>query len=508
MSKKTLLLLGFILAKFYIQFTLIDPAFDLHRDEYLHLDQAKHLAWGYLSVPPVTSWISYLILLLGNGVFWVKFFPALFGALTLFVVWKTIEELKGTVFSLLLGGIAILFSTLLRMNILYQPNSLDILLWTTFYFLVLKYVNSEKVSWMYWASVVFAIGFLNKYNFIFLIIGLLLAMLLTQHRKLFANRHLYFAAALGLVLIIPNLIWQYQNHFPVFHHLEELSRTQLVNVDRGDFIKEQILFFIGSIFVIISGFIAVLVYKPFQKFRVFLWAFVFTLGLYIYLKAKAYYAIGLYPFWIAPGAVYLRFLLSKGWKRYLKPVSIAIPLLFAVLIFRIAFPNKSPQEMEQQKERYQKLGMLRWEDGKEHALPQDFADMLGWKELARKTDSLHATLPEQEHTLILCDNYGQAGAINFYSKNKDSNAVSFNADYINWFDLSRPIDNIILVKELKNKEEGVTQAQSFFQTVYVGDSITNPRAREKGTTIYVLRKPKTNVAQSLKKEINKIKSAT
>ncbi|KKX47100.1 hypothetical protein L950_0228290 [Sphingobacterium sp. IITKGP-BTPF85] len=28
--------------------------------------------------------------------------------------------------------------------------------------------------------------------------------------------------------------------------------------------------------------------------------------------------------------------------------------------------------------------MLTWEDGKEHQLPQDFADMLGWKELAKK----------------------------------------------------------------------------------------------------------------------------
>jgi hypothetical protein len=53
--KHTLILVAFILIKFYLQYSLIDPVYDLHRDEYLHLDQAHHLAWGYTSVPPFTS---------------------------------------------------------------------------------------------------------------------------------------------------------------------------------------------------------------------------------------------------------------------------------------------------------------------------------------------------------------------------------------------------------------------------------------------------------------------
>ena len=80
MNKNTLILIGFIALKFMLQYMLISPAYDLQRDEYLHLEQANHLAWGFQSVPPFTSWISYLILLLGNSVFWIKFFPALFGA--------------------------------------------------------------------------------------------------------------------------------------------------------------------------------------------------------------------------------------------------------------------------------------------------------------------------------------------------------------------------------------------------------------------------------------------
>ncbi|WP_346069745.1 hypothetical protein [Sphingobacterium siyangense] len=53
--KHRLILIGLILLKFIIQYQLISPIYELQRDEFLHLDQANHLAWGYLSVPPLTS---------------------------------------------------------------------------------------------------------------------------------------------------------------------------------------------------------------------------------------------------------------------------------------------------------------------------------------------------------------------------------------------------------------------------------------------------------------------
>lgn len=506
MAKKTIILIAFIIAKFVIQYLLIDPAYDLHRDEYLHLDQANHLASGYLSVPPLTSWISYIISLLGNGVFWVKFFPALFGALTIVVVWKAIEELKGSLFALILGATAVLLSVLLRINLLYQPNSLDILLWTTFYFIILKFIHTENPKWFYYAAVVFAAGMLNKYNFVFVLLGFFPAIVITAHRKIFANKHLYYAASLGCLLILPNLIWQYNNHFPVFHHLDELARTQLVNVKRSDFLKEQVLFFIGSVFIIISALLALFFYKPYKKYRVFSWAFIFTILIYVYLKAKGYYAIGLYPFLIAVGAVFLGNKFATGWKKYLMPIAIAIPVLISIPIFNIGFPNKSPQEIESHAERYKKMGLLRWEDGKDHSLPQDFADMLGWKELAAKVDTIYSRLPNKTQTLILCDNYGQAGAINYYSNNKNVSAVSFNADYINWFNLENKIDNVIRVKEFKDRDTELNETSPYFDTALVADSITNSFAREFRTTIFVFEKAKIDISERLRKEIADVKN--
>ena len=505
MTKKTLILSGFIGLKFLLQFLLLSSEYGLQRDEYLHLDQASHLAWGYLSVPPFTSWTSFIIQLLGNSIFWVKFFPALYGALTIYVVWKAIEELNGNLFALTLGATCVLFSALLRLNTLYQPNSFDLLSWTVLYFILIKYLKTDSSKWLYIGATVFAIGFLNKYNIVFLLIGLLPSLLLTKHRKIFLKRHLYFAALLGLVLILPNLVWQYHNNFPVFHHLKQLSETQLVNMHRFDFLKNQLLFFIGSLIVIFASFYALLFYKPFHIYRPFIYVILFTLAIFVYLKAKDYYAIGIYPIYIAFGSVYLANVLKEGWKKYLRPVVIAVPLLLFIPVYNVAFPNKSPEYIIQHSENYKKLGMLRWEDGKDHLLPQDFADMLGWKELASKVDSVYLNLPNKNNTLILCDNYGQAGAINYYT-NQKLKAVSFDADYINWFDLSKKYESLIRIKEAEEANAELQETSPFFQNSILADSITNQYAREYGTAIFVFTSAKIDIRKRIKDEIDERKN--
>ena len=506
MTKKTTILIGFIALKFLLQFLLLSSVYELHRDEYLHLDQANHLAWGYLSVPPFTSWTSYIIQLLGNSIFWIKFFPAVYGALTMYIVWKAIEELNGNLFALILGSTGVLFSALLRLNDLYQPNSFDILSWTALYFVAIRYFKTENTKWLFIGACIFGVGFLNKYNIVFLFIGLIPALLLTRQRKIFAQPKLYLAIVLGLVIILPNLFWQFNNHFPVVHHLKILAETQLVNVNRMDFLKSQLLFFMGSILVIISSLYALLVYKPFKPYRFFFWSMIFTLAVFMYFKAKDYYAMGIYPIYIAFGSVYLGEILKNGWKKYLRPVFIAIPLLLFIPVYNVAFPNKTPDYIIQHAENYKKFGLLRWEDGKDHLLPQDFADMLGWRELASKVDSVYAGLPDKSSTLVLCDNYGQAGAINYYTRQK-IRAVAFSADYINWFDLTKKYKNLIRVKDQGDGANTELQKTApFFQNAVLADSIKNGYAREFGTTIFSFSGAKIDIRDRIKDEIDRKKN--
>jgi 4-amino-4-deoxy-L-arabinose transferase-like glycosyltransferase len=380
----------------------------------LYLDQGNHLAWGYFSVPPFLSWSSWLIHTLGGSLFWIKFFPTLFGALTIVVVWKAVEELGGNLFALIVSAIGVLFSSLLLLNLYYQPNSLDVLCWTTFYFILIKYFKTENSKWIYIAALVFGFGFLNKYNIIFLIIGFLPAILITRQRTLFTKKELYFAILLALALIFPNLLWQYHNDFPFIQHLNELKSSQLDHVNRLDFIKFQILFFLGALFVIIAALYALLFYKPFEKYKTFFWVMVFTLFVFLFFRANSYYAMGIYPIFIAFGAVFFENILIKGWKKQVRYVLIILPILFFIPIYNVLiFSNKTPEYFVSKIQKHQNSDLLRRENGYSHPLYQDFVIMLGWKELAAKVKKKKTELPHPDNTLILCHNYGQAGAINY-----------------------------------------------------------------------------------------------
>jgi hypothetical protein len=499
---KNYLLCFFILLKFALHYFLHNGEYDLHRDEYLHLDQAEHLAWGYTSVPPFTSWISWLIMVLGNSVFWVKFFPILFGVLTLVMVWKTVETLGGGLFALSMSAVAITFSVVLRLNILYQPNSADVLFWTLFYFAFIKYLKTDNSRWLIYAALAFGLGFLNKYNIFFQLLGILPAILLTDSRKIFIKPTFYVALLAGLLLIAPNLIWQYVNDFPVFTHLRALNKTQLVNVNRMDFLKEQLVFFYGSAFLIITGLVGFFRYEPLRPYRAFFWTFFFTLGIFTFFKAKAYYAIGLYPVYLSFGSVYLESLLKKGWLYYLRIAALALPVVALLPLIRVVFPVDSPAEIQKNGQAFKDLNLLRWEDGKNHPLPQDFADMLGWSELAAKVDSLYEKVEDKEHTLIYCDNYGQAGAINYYSRFPEIKAVSMNADYINWMDLDAfEIKNLILVQDPGDTDKERTDERPIFQSVTYEGRVENPFAREYDARIYLLKGAKTSINSILKSDM-------
>jgi len=47
--------------KLALQFVLVNPVYELHRDEFLYLNQADHLAFGYICVPPFTALMSKII---------------------------------------------------------------------------------------------------------------------------------------------------------------------------------------------------------------------------------------------------------------------------------------------------------------------------------------------------------------------------------------------------------------------------------------------------------------
>lgn len=448
------LLLSFIIIKMIFQFAVLSPYYELHRDEYLHLDMGNHLAAGYLSVPPLTAFNSLLIKWLGNNFFWVKFFPALYGAFTMTLVWKMVEKLGGGWFAQVLAALVFLCSGLSRMNVLYQPNSFDILAWTALFWCLMQWLQTKEHKWLLWMGVVTGIGILNKYNIIFLVIGMAGALALSAHREIYRNKYLYIGIAIALLIIAPNIIWQLQHGLPVLHHMKELSEGQLVHVSRVSFLGDQLLFFMGGAFIVVAA-ITGLIFSPlFRAYRVIIGVYALTMLLFTYLRAKSYYSVGLYPVLLAFGSVYWERIFTHDWTRYLRLLWVALIVVPFALLANVIFPVLKPAQISEKAGKFKALGLLRWEDGQDHTLPQDFADMLGWRELADMAWQTWQRVPEADrpYTLLICDNYGEAGALNYYNKGRNiPSANAMNADYVFWF---REMDTIRYIVKIGTKPEG------------------------------------------------------
>ncbi|GAC1379805.1 MAG: hypothetical protein NVSMB45_02330 [Ginsengibacter sp.] len=180
-------------------------------------------------------------------------------------------------------------------------------------------------------------------------------------------------------------------------------------------------------------------------------------------------------------------------------------VLFFIGVSKFAFPILSPQQIIANASTFKKIGLLRWEDGKDHQLPQDFADMTGWKELAGKVDSCYNLINDKQHTAVLCNNYGEAGAINYYSKFKNINAVTENADYINWYNLTTPIFHVISIKDHLDPDSTRTNELAYFNKIQYFGQIENPYSRESKTNVYLFDEPKVDINKILINEIAKTK---
>jgi hypothetical protein len=477
------LLILFVVAKMVLQYVLVNPYYEPHRDEYLHLDEAHHLAAGYISVPPLTAFISKIIFLLGGGIFWIRFFPAFFGALTIVFAWLITEALGGRMISRIIVSLALLFSVYARLNILFQPNSFDILAWTASFFFLVKYLDSRDGKFLFWVAIILAIGFYNKYTVVFLAMGIFSGLLLTRERKVFATSALWKAIAVAFILILPNLIWQIIHDFPVLDHMRVLKHNQLDNNSWLGFIKGQFMIVSTSLPLVVCGVFALIAYKPFKAYKAVVSCFFIVMILFTIAKAKDYYTLGLYPVVFSFGAVWMDRVLSGNMRPVVISLVIGLNLILFLLVFRFLFPVLKPSEIVKEQALFEKMGMLRWEDGKNHMLPQDFSDMTGWKEMSDKALKAYESIPaeQRQSTLVFCDNYGQTGALNYFNRGKMKEAYSFNTDYVYWLPRLPNIRNVLLVGEIP--DENIVK---LFKVVMKTDSVENIYSREKGTGIFLL----------------------
>jgi len=484
-DNRLLLLYSLAVIKFTLPFLLQHPDYQPHRDEFLYLAESAHMAWGYLEVPPLLSVFGWCTHLLGDTMFWIKFWPSLFGAFTFILTAHIIVSLDGKMFAIFLSFLPFVFGAFLRVHFLFQPNFLEIFFYTAIAYAVIRYIQTQKTIYLYVFGISCGLGMMSKYSIAFFIISILLGLLISPKRNIFLNKHLYISSLLGFIIFIPNLIWQYNHHFPVLHHMQELQETQLQYISPESFLTDQIIMNLPCVFIWIMGLLFTLLTKKGRNYMAFFFAYCFVIILLLVFHGKNYYALGLYPFLFAFGAYQLE-KITRVRVKIARFVFITIPFYFGLTFIPILIPMFEPEQLAEffRKKEVAKLGVLKWEDQQDHALPQDFADMLGWKELTEKTLAVYNRLPESEKnkTLIKCDNYGLCGALNFYGKPIGLPEVfSTNASFLLWMPDKYDITNVITVGE---KFPDTTRSiVKQFANISVKDELINSLARENGDKI-------------------------
>ncbi|WP_235296484.1 glycosyltransferase family 39 protein [Portibacter marinus] len=460
---------------------------EFHRDELLYFSLSNHLDLGYASVPPMISWIAWISKsIFGFSPFAVKIFPALLSGVFVYLTAMIAKEFKGGFYAQILTAVAVMCTPLsLRAFILFQPVPLDLFFWTLTLFIVLKYVNTEKTEWLYYLGLTLGLALLNKYLILILIFVLLLVIPFTRHRNLFLSKHFYASVAIALLIWSPNLYWQISNDFPVITHMAQLEETQLRNVSKWSFVKGQLLMLYTSFVIAAIGLMALL--KQ-QKYRMLGALIIGVVILLMLLNAKDYYAAGVYPFLIAAGSVTVASNLTVFWKR------LFLIILFIVLVLPIlplGIPFMKPQKIANYLDQLEEIGIdigRNHEDGQKYPLPQDYADMLGWYEIAQYARQAYDSVDSQETTIIYGENYGLAGAVSLINKEYGHpEALSFFDAFGYWVPESfdPEIKSLIYI----NDELGSDVAQLFKEIEMIGE-VTDPLSRQYGIKVYLCQNPR------------------
>lgn len=468
--------------KFLIPFVLIHPAFELQRDEYLYYQQGQHLDLGYLENPPLLSYLGNISSWFGNNESLIRFWPALIGALTVIVTCLITARLGGKAFAQFLAGFGVITGAFLRIHILFQPNILDIFFWTCSMYFLVKFIQTNNQKDLLWLAICLASGWWSKYSIVFLIASIFIGLILTKHRKILLQKNIYKVAGIALIIILPNIWWQYAHKWPLLHHMQELRETQLIYVNPSDFIKEQFLLLFPVLIVWIAGLI---LFLRNNAYRIFGWIYLSVILLLIFGSGKSYYALGIYPVLLAAGGVvWEKLFLIRKWMRF---VIAGLAIGLTIPFVPVGLPMMSPEKLSAfyKEKGIDKIGLLKWEDQKDHELPMDFADMLGWKELTEKTKKFFYSNSNYttSNSIIYCRNYGQAGALAFYGKDDyfTKRIISDNGSFTLWISDRLWFKDLIFIgRKMPGKDDDVFQ---HFEKVTVIDSVTNKLSRQFGDKI-------------------------
>ncbi len=398
-------------------FAATASGYGVFRDELYYIACARHLDWGYVDHPPLVALVGAASLaLFGKAWIALRMISALAAAATVFLVGGTARRLGagrwGRVLAQLLAATAPVYLSLFS---IYSMNALDVCIWAGLACIATHLLaGGNPRLWLAFGALA-GVGLQNKLDVVLLGGGLVVGLVLARRFEVFRDRWIWLGGAIAVALFVPHVIWQAQNDWPTREFVERAQQGKITALGPIGFFLAQFVNGgpVGFSFAL-TGLGWLLAGRDARPFRALGWTALAVLVVLAVSVSKPYYfAPALTILFPAAGAAIERWT-SGRWQRSLRGAAVA-----AVGLTLALAPLAKPVFAKDRYVRYaEALGVASGSDENHRVgrLPQFFADMHGWRELAEAVAAVHGKLSPEDRSraCVYGQNYGEAAAIDYF----------------------------------------------------------------------------------------------
>jgi dolichyl-phosphate-mannose-protein mannosyltransferase len=378
--------------------------YGFNRDELAILEDARHLAWGYVAYPSLTPFFGRLALtLFGTSLVGFRFFSALVQAMSVVLTGCMAKDLGGGRAAQVVAACAsIPFS--LGAGALMQYMTFDYFAWVLTAFSLVRLLKTSNPRYFVLVGASIGLGMLAKYTMLFFAVGVLAGISFSNARKYLRTLWPWLGLLISLLIVAPNFLWQAQHHFVTYDFLRFIHQRDVAEGLTQSFLPDQLEMTLLSFPLWIAGLYFCLRSPEGQRFRALAWIFLVTLGLFLLAKGRGYYLAPAYPMLYAAGGVWgERWLstLSAGRAQAVRAAVVAALILSILGAMAVALPLAPIHS-----------AWFRLADKVNLTL----RDEIGWEDLVSTVARVRDSLPAESRAQlgVLAENYGEVGAINLY----------------------------------------------------------------------------------------------
>lgn len=459
----------YIAAASFLAHILTASRYGYFRDELYYLDCARHLAFGYVNQPPMIALITWLTVhTIGSSLAALHFLPALAGAVTVWLTATIARELGGGRFAQGLSALSIALAGAFVIDAhLLIPNAFQALFWMGCAWVVIRIIKTGNQRLWLWFGVIAGVGLENKYSMALFGVAIIVGLLLTVERKAFRSPWIWIGSAVAFAIFFPNLIWNIQHQWAfnqVVHKI--IAGSQGIIRDPLKFIGNQILMMSPlNLPIWLAGLLFLFFGREGKRFRVLGWAFLLVLAITVFLHGKNHYSAPAYPMLLAAGAVLIE--RAATLHRWLKPATPMALIVGVIPFIPVILPILPLNTYISYQKFLESVPHVTKESVLGSPLPQYYSGDLGWKEMmsAVARPYYRITPGLRAETAIFAQNYGEAGAIDFFGhKYGLPKAISGHQNYFLWGPRNyKGLAMIVLGDNRKNLEK------YFGEVIYAGD---------------------------------------